>query len=77
MEISVTDTGVLDVDQDFIWTWLLNGNLLVFNGSASLLDDLRPLLLGDLRHGDGNGKRLKISSWKLGLNVLVFIGSEC
>jgi hypothetical protein len=49
VEIGVTDTSVLDIDEDLIGTRLGNGDLLVLEWAASLLDDLSPLLLGDLR----------------------------
>jgi hypothetical protein len=52
VEISVADTRVLDVDENFIWAGLLNGNLLVLDGTTGLLDDLRPLLLWDFWHVD-------------------------
>jgi len=48
VEIGVADTRVLDVDEDLIGTGLLDGNLLVDNGTTSLLDDLRPLNGRDL-----------------------------
>jgi hypothetical protein len=48
VEIGVADTGVLDVDKNLIGTGLLDGNLLVDNGTTSLLDDLRPLNGRDL-----------------------------
>jgi len=44
----VADTGVLDVDQDLVGAGLGDGNLLVDDGTAGLLDDLRPLHLWDL-----------------------------
>jgi hypothetical protein len=51
VEIGVADTRVLDVDKDLIWTWLLDWNLLIFNGATGLFDDLCPLLFRDvLRH---------------------------
>ena len=52
VEISVTDTRVLDVDKNLIWARLLDGNLLVLYGTTGLLDDLRPLLLWDFWHCD-------------------------
>jgi hypothetical protein len=48
VQISVAHTGVLDVDKNLIWAWLLNWNLLVLDWSAGLLNDLRPLLGWDL-----------------------------
>jgi hypothetical protein len=50
MEISVADTRVLDVDEDFVRGWLLDGDLLIVDGAAGLLDNLRPLLLGNFWH---------------------------
>lgn len=50
VEVCVADTGVLDVQEDFIRTWLGDGDLLVDDGATSLLDDLRPLLGRDFRH---------------------------
>ena len=50
MEISVADTRVLDVDENFIGGWLLDGNLPVVDGAAGLLNNLRPLLLGNFWH---------------------------
>jgi hypothetical protein len=44
----MANTGELDVDEDLIRTWLLHGNLLVIDGTTSLLDDLRPLLGGNV-----------------------------
>ena len=44
----MADTRVLDVDEDLIGTRLGDGNLLVFDGTAGGLDDLGPLLGGDL-----------------------------
>jgi hypothetical protein len=49
VKICVADTGVLDVDEDLVRTRLGNGDLLVLEWTASLLDDLGPLHLGDLR----------------------------
>ena len=46
----MADSGVLDVDQDFIGAWLLYGDLLVLDGSTSLLDDLSPLFGWKFRH---------------------------
>jgi hypothetical protein len=51
VEIGVADTRVLDVDEDLIRAWLLDGDLAVFDGTTGLLDDLRPLHLWDLRCG--------------------------
>lgn len=36
----MADTGILDVDKDFVWTRLLYGDLLVVDRSAGFLDDL-------------------------------------
>ena len=52
MEISVADTGELDVDENLIRTGLLDGDLLVVDGTAGLLNDLRPLLGRDVWHID-------------------------
>jgi hypothetical protein len=55
VQIGVADTRVLDVDKNLIWAGLLNRNPLVVDGSASLFNDLRPLLgrngthIGDLK----------------------------
>jgi hypothetical protein len=49
VEVCVADTGVLDIDENLIGSRLGNGNLLVLEWTASLLDDLGPLHLGDLR----------------------------
>jgi hypothetical protein len=48
VEICVADTSVLDVDENLIRARLGNGNLLVLEWAASLLDDLSPLHLGNL-----------------------------
>jgi hypothetical protein len=37
MEISVADTRVLDVDENFIWTWFLDWDLLVNDGCKGLV----------------------------------------
>lgn len=56
VEVRVADTRVLDVDQDLVWAWLLDWDLLVLDWSSGLFNDLSPLLLWDvLRHGDGDG----------------------
>jgi hypothetical protein len=52
VEISVADTRVLDVDKNLIRAWLLHWNLLVLDGSTSLLNDLRPLLGRNGTHVD-------------------------
>ena len=52
VKVSVANSTVLDVDQNLIRTRLLDGNLLVLDGSAGLLNDLRPLLLGNFGHFD-------------------------
>jgi hypothetical protein len=49
VEICVADTSVLDVDENLVRARLGDGNLLVLEWTASLLDDLSPLHLGDLR----------------------------
>lgn len=46
----MADARILDVDENLIWTRLLYGNLLVIDGTTGLLDDLRPLLVGDFWH---------------------------
>jgi hypothetical protein len=48
VEIGVTDTRVFDVDENLVWSWLLDGDLLVIDGSSSLLDDLCPLHIWDV-----------------------------
>jgi hypothetical protein len=72
VEICVADTGVLYVDEDFIRCRLGNGNLLVLEWTASLLDDLGPLHLGDLRsrHDELD------SSWSKDLEVEKWLCSE-
>lgn len=50
VEISMADTRVLDIDEDFIMTWLLYWDLLILHWSTCLLDNLRPLLVWNLRH---------------------------
>ena len=47
VKVSVADTGVFDIDEDLIWAWLLDRDLLVLDWTAGLLDDLGPLLLGN------------------------------
>ena len=47
VQVSVTYARELDVDQDFVWARLLHGDLLVLDWTARLLEDLRPLHLGD------------------------------
>ena len=55
VQVGVTYTGILDIDENLIWSWLLDGNLLVLNRTASLLNDLGPLHFWDLRsHVCGN-----------------------
>lgn len=56
VEIGMADTRVLDIDQNLIGTGLLNWNLLVLDWTASLLNDLRPLLLGNVAHGGRGGR---------------------
>jgi hypothetical protein len=46
----MANTRVLDVDENFIWAGLLDWNLLVLDGTAGLLDDLRPLFLRNGTH---------------------------
>lgn len=48
MEVGVADARVLDVDENFIWAGLGDGNLLVLHGTPGGLDDAGPLLGGDL-----------------------------
>jgi len=40
VEVSMADTGIFDVDEDFIGTGFLYGDLLVIDRSASLLNHL-------------------------------------
>ena len=47
VKIGVADTRELDVDEDLIGTGILDGNLLVLNGAAGLLDNHSHLLGGD------------------------------
>jgi len=54
MQVGVADTRVLDVDEDLIWAWLLDWDLLVDDWTTGLLDDLRPLRFWDLRHVCGS-----------------------
>jgi hypothetical protein len=44
VQVSVAHTRELDVDENLVRSWLLDGNLLVVDGTTGLLDDLRPLL---------------------------------
>jgi hypothetical protein len=53
VEVGVAYAGVLDVYEDFVWAGLLDWDLLVLDGAAGLLDDLRPLLFRYLAHDDG------------------------
>ena len=46
----MADTGVLDVDENLIWTGLVYGNLFVLDGTTGLLNDLCPLFLWDFWH---------------------------
>lgn len=48
VQVGVTDTGVLDVDENFVRTGLLDRDLLVLDWSTGLLNDLCPLHLGNL-----------------------------
>ena len=70
VEICVADTGVLDIDENLIGARLGDGNLLVLEWTASLLDNLGPLLLGDLgrRHCE-LGFCLR---WKIGSGWMVY-----
>ena len=54
----MADTGVFDNDKHLAWAWLCHWDLLVLDWAAHLLDDLSPLLLGNLwaRHSE-------MSSW--------------
>jgi hypothetical protein len=68
VEICVADTGVLDIDENLIGSRLGDGNLLVLEWTASLLDNLSPLHLGDLRsrHNELNSswsKELEVKKW--------------
>jgi len=47
VEISMADTGVFDVDEDFIWAWLGNIDFTERERTAGLVDDLGHLLLWD------------------------------
>lgn len=53
----MADAGKLDVDEHLIRAGLLDWNLLVLDGAAGLLDDLRPLLGWDL----GGGHVVRVS----------------
>lgn len=53
VEISVANTRILDVDEDLIWAWLLDWNLLELDGATGLLDDLRPLHIWNCHFGIG------------------------
>jgi hypothetical protein len=72
VEIGVADARVLDVDEDLLRAWLCDGDLLVLEGAADLVDDLSPLLRGDLvRHFSKGGKEvarvlLKKDEWLSG-----------
>lgn len=48
VEVGVADARKLDVDEDFIGAGLCHGDLPVLEGSTCLLNDLSPLLLGNL-----------------------------
>ena len=48
----MADTRVLDVDEDLIRAGLLDGDLLVFDGTTGLLEDLRVLLGRNGTHDD-------------------------
>jgi hypothetical protein len=60
VQISMADTRVFDVDKNLIRTWLLDRNLLVLDGAASLLNDLRPLLGRKGTHFDSERSKLEI-----------------
>jgi hypothetical protein len=60
VQISMADTRVFDVDKNLIRTWLLDRNLLVLDGAASLLNDLRPLLGRKRTHFDSERSKLEI-----------------
>lgn len=47
VQVSVTYARELDVDQDLVRAGLLHRDLLVLDWTTRLLDDLRPLHLGD------------------------------
>lgn len=53
VQIGVADARVLDVDEDFLWAGFCDGDLLVLQRAADLVDDLRPLLGRDLVGGHG------------------------
>lgn len=63
VKVSVANTTVLDVDKNLIRARLLDGNLLVLDGSTGLVNDLRPLLLGNFRHVDD--VRVSRIDWRL------------
>lgn len=68
----MADASELDVDQDFIWPRLPYRNLFVLDGATGLLDDLGPLLLWDVRHGEvGCVRRI----WDVVLWIGVRVGS--
>lgn len=57
VQVSVADTAVFDIDEDFIGARLWDWDLFVGGWSTLLFDDLGPLLVGDGRHfdfGDGD-----------------------
>jgi len=45
---SILTSGVLDVDQNLVRSWDRHRDLLEFDGTTVLREDLRPLHLGDL-----------------------------
>ena len=47
VQVGVAYAREFDVDQDLVRAGLLHGDLLVLDRAARLLDDLRPLHLGD------------------------------
>ena len=54
VQVCVAHTGILDVDKDFVWTWLLDVDFFVFHWTSGLLNDHSHLLLGYfLRHFKG------------------------
>lgn len=62
----VAYASIFDLDQNFVWAWSWDVDLLIFVRSASLLEDLRPLFLGDVwgRHAEvsGNSRIQRIGS---------------
>lgn len=54
VEVGVADAGVFNVDEDFIGAGLGDWNLLVLDWTTGLLNDLSPLLFGDVLRHDMN-----------------------